>query len=62
MTPELLAVRRYVSVHAPNVPWGSVLWRLGGKAGAVDADPDRIHAAIADAYWSAIGKGRLRPQ
>lgn len=69
MSPEILELRRYVSASAPQVPWGAVLWRLGGKAGAALAltadgrpDPDRVNLAISEAFWLAVGKGWLRPR
>ena len=67
MTPEVLAVRRYVAGRAPGAPWRFMLRRLGGKGvlwlylNNGQPVPERIDPLLTDAAWVLIGKGRWLP-
>ena len=69
MTPEEMAVRRYVSARPDRLPWGAVLRRLGGKGSLflyVDDQrrpvPERLDPVLNDTFWLLVGKGRLLPR
>lgn len=68
MTPEILAVRRYVSRRHTRIPWGQVVRTAGGRdrlSAYLDADgqvdPDLLEPLLTRIYWVRVGKGHMRP-